>query len=809
MKSNILAMLPYYLPAFMLVGAGCGGGKSTTGDGQEDDAGELEDGRDGGDVVEDVDPPDGEDGVDAVDGADGGDVADASDAVDGADAMDAADAAEGEDTVEDATEITPECETADTRCNDDGERETCSSDGFWEADPCGGEDVCVGEGECQTVICEPGEWRCEPGDAHLRQQCNETGTAWEDPAACPDGENCDDGECLEIICEPGEWRCDPGDAHLRQQCDETGTAWGDPVDCPDGENCDGDECLEIICEPGAAECLDPDTLRICYETGTRYTELPCGEGFICITDTCVEQICEAGKIQCSGPTALEECSETGTEWVPAGSCNTDMDEICYEGDCLTLCQQADRADTSVGCVFYGVDMDQYDSVAAESGPFAIVVANTHESITASVTLEDRRGGGGTWRTRGTSNIAPESLFVFSPEPDQHVEQTDKLAGYGYRVTSTIPIIAYQFNPYDTATSYTSDASMLLPRGSLGTHYRVAAWHKYPGSSFHLYAYLTVAGTQDGTSVTITVPADTIAEAGGGIPAISAGDSYTTTVNEGDVLQIAGPVDTGDLTGALVEATAPVAVFGGSECADVPYDCDFCRDWEGDLAPRCQFCDHIEEQMYPVTAWGRRYIAARVPVRSNAGVEGTYWKIIAAEDDTTVSITYAGGTELRTSAGDPPFSLDAGGILDFELAGTADTPGDAFIDSDKPVLAVQYIEGQTCTDLGAGDGGDPAMILTVPMEQYLREYIFTVPSTYADNYIVIVKPVEAAVLLDGAAVSGTSYPVTTGWEIFRPSVDAGVHRITGTQEFGIIGVGYSPYVSYGYVGGLSLRAINPF
>ena len=810
MKSSNLPVYLFYFLACMLVAAGCGGGKSTTGDGQEDDAGELEDGRDGGDVIEDVDPGDGEDVDDVADAVDAADAADAADVADAVEIADAADGADGEDAETDAVEIIPECATGDTRCNDDGKREMCSDDGFWEEDPCEDEDICVGEGECLPVICVPDAWQCDPEDMHARQQCDETGTAWGDPGDCPDGENCDEGECLEIICEPGEWQCDPDDVHARQQCDETGTLWGDPVDCPDGENCDDDECQEIICDPGAAECLNPETLRICYVTGTRYTEMPCGEGFICITDTCVEQICEAGQLRCSGPTAVEQCNETGTEWVTAGSCNTDMDEICYEGDCLTLCQQAERADTSVGCIFYGVDLDQYDGFGAnnaDEGPFAIVVANTHDSLTATVIVEDRRGGGGTWRERGTQTIGPEDVYAFNIEPDQHVEQTDKLAGYAYRITSDIPIIAYQFNPIDAAGMYTSDASMLLPKSSLGTHYMAAAWTKYP--SMELYSYVTVVGTQDGTSVTITVPVDTVAAEDGGIPALSAGDAYTATVDEGEILQIAGPVDTGDMTGAYVEASADVAVFSGTECADVPYDCSFCRDWEGEAVARCRFCDHLEEQMYPITAWGRQYIAARTPVRSGEGVEGAYWKIIAAEDDTTVNITFAGGTELRTSAGDPPFSLDAGDILHFELAGTAAIPGDAFIDADKPVLVVQYIEGQECTDLGAGDGGDPAMILMVPMEQYLREYIFSVPSTYADNYIVVIKPLEATVLLDDVAVSGTSYPVTTGWEILRPNVEEGVHHITGTQEFGIIGTGYSPYVSYGYVGGLSLRAINPF
>ncbi|MFH1435707.1 MAG: hypothetical protein ABIJ56_08335 [Pseudomonadota bacterium] len=626
-----------------------------------------------------------------------------------------------------------------------------------------------------------------------------------DAPDAPDGEDAiADGTEIPPDCTAGDYRCNEDGE--RQICSDDGEWVQNP--CPEDTACDGGECLDLICDPGHEECCSTYLLCICNDLGTEVLEHPCGEDFICLVDTCVPVICEPGELRCSGPTAIEQCNEHGTEWLSYGACNADMDEICYEGGCLTLCDQAARADTSRGCVFYGVDMDQADESSADNSQYAIVVANTHDSLTASVTIEDRRGEGGAWRERGSETVDADSLYTFMLSPDQHVENTGLLAGHAYRITSDIPIIAYQFNPI-TSSGFTADASLLLPRASLGTHYRAAAWTKYPSLAY--YSNVVVVGTQDGTTVTVTVPVDTVGETDG-IPAISAGGSYETTVNEGDVLQIAGPVASGDMTGAYVEASSRVAVFGGSECADVPQGCDFCMNSAGVETSTCHWCDHIEEQMYPVTAWGRQVIAARAPVRSTGGVEGTYWKVIAAEDDTTVSITFAEGTELRTSAGDSPFSLDAGGILRFELAGTADAPGDAFIDADKPILAVQYIEGQQCTDRGAADGGDPAMILTVPMEQYLNEYIFQVPGTYGDNYLVVIKPETAEVLLDGEAISGTSYSVTDGWEIYRlpiPVAEDNVHHISGTQNFGIIGVGYSPYVSYGYVGGLSLRAINPF
>ncbi len=563
------------------------------------------------------------------------------------------------------------------------------------------------------------------------------------------------------------------------------------------------EVAEPICIPGVGTCIDSDTINICNEDGSAYVIEDCPAGHFCVDDQCTLQICEPGSWRCVDPVTYEVCDETGTGYIPGGTCDEVAGERCFEGVCLTACEEAVLRPSSVGCVFYAVDLDQDDSLVSDLSPYAIVVSNTNDTGLAAVVVEDRQGGGDTWRTRASQVIGPNSLYTFRLSPDQHVEDTNIQSGIAYRITSDRPVIAYQFNPIDSASQYTNDAALLLPKSTLDRYYWTAAWPGYPGLTMN--SNITVAGTQDGTSVTITVPAAT--QAGGGIPALAAGGSTTQTIDEGTVLQIAGSGEA-DMTGTYIESSAPVAVFSGCECADVPMNCSWCVNWAGSPAPTCHWCDHLEEQMFPLTAWGKRYIAARVPVRSSGGVEASYWKIIASEDDTTVTISYEAGTAFRSSGGMPPFTMSRGQVIPFEMAGNHMVPGDALIEADKPILVVQYIEGQECTDRGAGDGGDPAMILMVPMEQYLAEYIFLTPDTYANDYVVVIKKAAATVLLDAAPVTGTSFPVALGWEIYRPEISDGVHHIEGTEPFGIIGVGYSPYVSYGYMGGLALESINP-
>lgn len=706
---------------------------------------------------------------------------------------------EGWDMLQDELPSGP-CTPGEVRCNG-LMRETCNADGIWVANPCEGGLVCSGAGECVEPLCTPGDRQCSPEYPDVIVECNAAGTGWDPVETCSERLVCSDGICVLQVCTPGEIKCTGAQY---SQCNSTGTGWSDPMDCPEGQACNEGECVDIICIPGEGTCTSDSTRIVCNETGTMEVEEECMTGYICLDGVCRLQICPPGLVRCIDDLLYEVCNETGTAFVPGGSCDAGAGERCIEGECLTACDLAELHPSSIGCMFYAADLDQADESSSDASPYAIVISNTDPVNSASVIIEDRRGGGGTWRTRASQTLGPDSLYTFRLSPDQHVEDTNKVAGYAYRVTSDRPVIAYQFNPIDSAGQYTNDASLLLPKSTLDNYYYVTSWPKYPGRGY--YSNLTVIGTQDGTSVTVTVSA--ASRAGGGIPALGAGGTTTTSLNEGEVLQIANSGEGGDLTGSYVQSDAPVAVYGGCECADVPLNCSWCRNYANNPASTCHWCDHLEEQMFPLTTWGSSYIAARVPVRSSAGVEASYWKIIASEDATTININYTSGTVFRSPSGAPPFTLNAGQVLHFEMAGTHSTPGDALIEADKPILVVQYIEGQQCTDRGAGDGGDPAMILMVPMEQYLDKYIFLTPNTYAHDYVVIIKPTTATVTLDGAAVGGTSYPVAAGWEILRPEISDGVHHIDGTEPFGIIGVGYSPYVSYGYMGGLALERINP-
>ena len=678
------------------------------------------------------------------------------------------------------------CTPGESECIDMRRMRICNYLGTgYDIEECPDGTACAG-GECIERICEPHEKRCDPGDLQAWQQCNASGTAWGESHHCPSGQGCLDGLCVARICEPGSTICAP-DGRIRT-CNESGTAWGDPEDCPDGQACFEGECMDIFCTPGDSECVDPDTIRVCNSTGTATIEEPCGEGYVCEDDTCMLQVCIPGLRQCAGPGAIEECNDTGTDWATVETCGAD--EMCLEGRCLNDCEVAELSRSTVGCRFYAVDQrNRYDS-----GTFYIVVGNTHNSRTATVNLEHRRGG--TWTSVSTTTVGPNSIHTFAPGNNWQVSTSTAFgAGYGFRIMSNLPIVAYQLN---AISSCTGEGSMLIPANGLDNGYYVLNYKGFSGPPL-----FTVIGTEDGTTVDITPSEAT--RAGGGIPAIGAGSTYTMTLNECDLAQILASNNNGDLTGTHVVASAPVAVFAATYCSHVVQYCDWCHAYD------CTSCDPLEEQIIPSSSWGKKYIAPVSP-EWNWG----YFRVVAEQNNTTINVTLASTTGARYPSGvTPPLTLDALEMGEFELGCNGGGCGVAYLESEKPFMLMDYYEGGSCRthprcgkDHCPGNYGDPSMAIVPPIEQFMNEYLFLTPSGFTNNYVTVIRQVGSTVTLDGAPISGSFITAGgSGYESGHIAVSLGAHHIESETPFGIILAGYGYANSYGYPGGMNLRRIN--
>jgi len=526
----------------------------------------------------------------------------------------------------------------------------------------------------------------------------------------------------------------------------------------------------------------------------------------------------AGGTDSDTDTDTDSDSDTDTDSDSDSDTDGDTDTE-YTGPAIPeTCEDAAQILTSVGCSFYMADLNQISS--ADPSHYSVVVSNPQDPDTgddAHVIIEDMRGAGGTLRTVPGMDVvlAPGDLHIFNltctsgcPLTSTHVEATGVSALSAFRVTADVPVLAYQWNPYGEGLA-TTDASLLIPAASLAEDYIGAAWN-YGPPSLSEKAQLTVIGIEDGTQVFFTPVSAT--EAGGTIPAIAAGvESGAVSLDAFDVAQIVPAAVDAVLTGTYIRATKPVVVFGGHSCAMVP-------------DPSYYACDHVEEQLLPLVAWGTETVLARHEVRagSTADVDEALWRIVAGADDMTVTfdppVDGVGGSHHFTARGE---LLEFMSPIDHYASAVLDDPPDPG-EPEAPFLAFQIMTGRWYVGGESYEWGDPMMLLSAPAGQYLDRYVFNTDNQFDFAYdgIIIVRPAGVAVELDclGPIEDAEFSPVgASEWEVARVDIDNplgvpgctdGAHRIESEEPFGLSVVGEDFANSYGYLGGVGVRAINP-
>ncbi len=455
---------------------------------------------------------------------------------------------------------------------------------------------------------------------------------------------------LPATCQPGKSTCQ---GNAKVLCSPSGT-WGTPTTCPAPQVCDTGVCH--ACQTGQRICQGQDVLECGAEGQGLVLQETCADHIACIKGNCVE--CAPGARECrtsaTGVQEAWECqatSETAAAWKKTATCPESAE--CQLGLCLEPCAADVKLNTNQGCDYYAVDLENVDdvkegftSIAAANAQFAVVLSNPSATKELTVTVHETAKGVAVL----TKTVPPKGIETLKLGP-RNIKGTLK-AALAWRLKGNRPFVAYQFNPLDNENPvYSNDATLLLPTNAIDSEYLVMT-----GSGGG--AFVTIVGTKAGTSVTV-VPTGAI-EAGGGIPAIAKGESFTTTLDAGEVLNLkaAKPVIVREnLTGTRVTASANVSVFAGNVCTTPVKKC-------------C--CDHLEMQLFPTSTWGMRFVAGRTQPR---GAEPEHWRILALEDDTHVS--FSGGV-------DNPVTLARGTFHDLA------TKGDFLIEATKPVLVGEFI-----------------------------------------------------------------------------------------------------------------------
>lgn len=358
----------------------------------------------------------------------------------------------------------------------------------------------------------------------------------------------------------------------------------------------------------------------------------------------------------------------------------------------------------------------------------------------------------------TVTTVPGTVSTVSLPNSFEVTNYQTVQDKGIHIVSDNEVTVYGLN----AIRYSTDAFMGLPTDILGTEYIISSY-KGLGASYPSMA--TVVGAEDGTVVTF-IPTNAVGSNAAGVP-------FSVTVNKGQTYAIAATTGARDLTGTIITSSKPLAVYGSVKCTNVPSN--------------CSACDHVVEQMTPVSSWGKSFVTAPLASRKN----GDIFRFIASVDGTSITVN---GSVVAT--------INRGQFHERLITGNAE------ITSTEPILVAQFSRGQSCDGVVA----DPFMMLIPPYEQFLASYTIATPASgFSKHFINLVVPQIAIgdVKLDGVVIPAGRFTAvgTSGFYTAQLTVTAGSHTIDGNYPVGVHSYGFGSYDSYGYAGGQSLSPIG--
>ena len=331
---------------------------------------------------------------------------------------------------------------------------------------------------------------------------------------------------------------------------------------------------------------------------------------------------------------------------------------------------------------------------------------------------------------------------------------------GIHITATTEVTVYGMN----AQTATTDAFLGFPLDAIGSEYYVLGYNRDFG--FPNPTQATIVATQNNTTVTIT------SSITGG--PFTVGLPTSIVLNQGQVYQLRSNTTNADYTGTKISSDRPISVFGGAQCTNI----------SGSL----RACDHLVEQLPPLSSWGKSFLT--VPLATRTG--GDVFRFMAQTNGSTINVN---GVLVAT--------LNAGEFFETILGSASYNR----ITSNQPILVGQYSRSSGADNVTS----DPFFALVPPDEQFLNAYTISAGTeNIPNNWINITSPTSntASVQVDGVQVTpGLWIPIpATTFSGAKVPVSVGVHRITSGLPIGALVYGFGSYDSYGYLGGQSFSPI---
>jgi hypothetical protein len=497
---------------------------------------------------------------------------------------------------------------------------------------------------------------------------------------------------------------------------------------------------------------------------------------------------------------------------------------CSNGACIDPCQAAAESQGNVSCSFTVATPHFY--VGIEPPCFAVFVANNWPKdaqitvtrggqsydVTQFGRIPDGTDTATSWPAVPSTGLPVDQVAVMflSTDPDS-TNGGNSLAcpvspaisapngsavsgsnvGEAWRITTSIPVSAYDILPYGGASSYLPSAELILPTTAWGDNYIAVTPTPSSGPPWG-----QLVANEDNTTIqilpTVALPA------AGSVPAAPANTTTTFTLNGGQYVQ--WQLTSGqDMTGTVIQADKPVSFTGGDA-----YICYQSATSGGGG------CDSAHQMIPPVNAQGFEYVGMPYANRGT-GQESIPYRFVGSVDGTT--LTY---DPPQPSA---PATLNSGEVAQFEAVGAFTATSQ---DENHPFYVGQIMPG--CSVQGSPNClGDEEYVNILPPAQFLAKYVFFTDPTYPTTNLVVTRinngngfqdvNIDCIGNITGWQPVGSSgrYEVTNV-DLLRLGVPNGsctngAHTAESTGPFGLMVWGLDTYSSYAYPAGGSVAPIN--
>ena len=510
---------------------------------------------------------------------------------------------------------------------------------------------------------------------------------------------------------------------------------------------------------------------------------------------------------------------------------------CAGGRCVDACDAAEAAKGSLGCSYLVSTPAFAPSVTQPC--FAMFIANSWAKdvaitverggqkldVTAFGRIPDGTPNVASWKPVPKSGLPPSQVAVLflssdpgsthpiggsmacpiTPAVNAATATQGSAVGQAFRVTTDVPVTAYDIHPFGGARSFLPSAQLLLPTTAWGQNFVAVT----PLASDPQTYWGQVVAKEDGTQIDV-VPTTSL-PAAGSVPAAGANQKSTFTLNAGEFVhwQLSN-----DMAGSVLSSSKPIAFVGGST-----YVCLSSSTSSGGG------CDSDHQLVPPVQALGNEYaVASYLTRRADLQDEAVLYRIVGAVDGTT--LTY------EPSVSGAPTTLNKGQVVKFEATSSFTVKSQ---DDKHPFYVGQAMPG--CQVQSGSRGGitqpppfgldnclgDEDYVVVLPPAQYLSRYVFFTDPTYATTNLVITRKKVAGGFKD---VTVDCLGTVTGW---KPIGSSGEYEMTtidlvrgnapngscsnGGQvaesdaPFGITVWGLDVFASYAYPAGGNVAAIN--